>query len=241
MFPSSPLFSPCKILSYSLWRNKMKLWTDIKIFLCRSAARWSIWQNIRSMGREKKAGKSFLLGLLMSYKLKNTDSSRTSLCLSPKDWEGMWLRWWTQASLEHRLEQRLLDRVTMRWPTAVMVLDYESSLCPCFVCTPTESSPERCHNQKELSSSETNSPCIRFLIFSFTLDVVQLQLLVANTSVLLLQNSTLRGQAVEFLVIKATSILQNHFSFGISCVFRILSVFNTADTGLLLKDINDPD
>lgn len=73
---------------------------------------------------------------------------------------------------------------------AVMVLGYESSLHPCFVCTPTKWSPERYHNQKELSSPETNLPCTRFLNVWFTLEVVKHQFLVTNTSVLLLQSNS---------------------------------------------------
>lgn len=84
--PSSPsLFSPCKTLSYSLWGNKMKLWSDFKVLLCRSAARWSIQQNMHSRGRQRKAGNSLFSGFLMSYKLENTDSSRTSLCSPSKE------------------------------------------------------------------------------------------------------------------------------------------------------------
>lgn len=112
--PSShSLFSPCKTLSYSLWRNKMKLWSDFKVLLCRSAARWSTQQTMCSTEREKKPGKSIFLGLLMSYKLENTDSSGTSPHSHPKDWECVWLRWWAQAFPEHRIEQRLLNRVTI--------------------------------------------------------------------------------------------------------------------------------
>ena len=91
--PSSPsLFSPCKTLSHCLWRNKVKLPTGFKVLLCRSVARWSVQQNIRSMGKERNAGKSLCSGLLMSYELENTAPSKTSLCSPSNKWEGIWLR-----------------------------------------------------------------------------------------------------------------------------------------------------
>lgn len=70
--------------------------------------------------------------------------------------------------------------------------------------------------------------------------MVRHQSFIANTYVFLLQNNTVMCQAVEILAIKTTSI-QNNYSSGIYCVFRILPVFNIAEIGLLLKDLNDPD
>lgn len=164
------------------------------------------YSRIRTAGEDRGRLES-LSGLLMSYKLENTDSSRTSLCSPSKEWEGIWLRWWAQAFPEHGLKQRLLDRVTIKLPTAVMALSYKSSVCPCFVCTPTKWWPERSHGQKELSSPEADLPCTRFLNTVFTLGVVQHQFLVANTSVLFLQDNTVMCHAVEISVIKTPSIL----------------------------------
>ena len=155
----------------------------------------------------------------MSYKKQNTASFKTSLCSSPSRWEGIWLRRQTQAFPEQRLEQQLLKRVTMRsLPTAVIVLSQKSSFCPCFLCTPTKWSPERCHAQREISSPETNLPCMRFLNTWFTLDVVH-QILIANTSVLLLQNNTVTCQTIEISTLQLPAYCINHFS--IQCVLFI--------------------
>lgn len=202
----------------------MKLSTDFKVPLCRSVARWNIQQNMHNRGKERNARKSLCSGLLMSYELENTAPSKTSLCSPSNKWEGIWLRRWTKAFPEHELEQQLLNRVTIKsLPMAVVVLSQKSLFCPCFVCTPTKWSPERYHAQGELSSPETSLPRTRFFNTWFTLDVVQHQFLIANTSVLLLQNNTVTCQTTEISAITTTSILHKSFFHSMSIVYLELS------------------
>lgn len=91
-----------------------------------------------------------------------------------------------QTFAEHRLEQQLLDRVTVEsLPMAIMILSQESSFCY-VLCTHQQNCPQKDIMHKELFSPETNLPCTRFLDIWFTLDVIQHQFLIVNTSAFLL-------------------------------------------------------
>lgn len=178
-----------------------------KVLLCGAVARRSVQQNMQSRGERRNRGKLLYSGLLMSYERENTAPAKTSLCSPSNKWEGVCLRRWTQAFPEHRLEQQLLDRVTVKsLPSAVMVLSQEFSFWRSYSCTPTKWSPERYHAQRELPFPKSSLPCLRFLNTWFALDAVQHQFLIVNTSALLLQNTAM-FQTTEISTITSTSIL----------------------------------